>query len=368
MIGGVIGGAATALAASLYWMGGDDTATADLESRLAAAEQQVGQLDALNQRVAAIETAPPTVEDGGALAARLGELETTVAALGEAPAGGGDQGLGDRLDTLEQQVGTLDYEQQIAALEQRVETQQSNLQALSTLTDSTLPTLELALAATGKSLEETGAETTTLKETVGTLAGDVQTLATRVGDTEGRLDHLGGEYQRGAAMIVAIGDIDRAISKAEPFASSLQSLTSLLRDETVLGETLSTLEPMAAEGVPTLSALKGAFGDMASRVLLAENGDRSLTDQVSDNVFGIFNMRPAGAEVEGSDSRAVLARAQAKLSADDLEGAITELTGLEGAAAEQANAWVERAQARLAAAAAVADLRSHAQGLVAKGS
>ena len=199
------------------------------------------------------------------------------------------------------------------------------------------------------------------------MSGDLQTLATRVGEAEGRLDHLGGEYQRGAAMIVAIGDVDRAITRGEPYDSALQSLQSLVRDDAVLGETLTTLEPMAADGVPTLRDLKAEFGETASRVLLAEKGDRSIADQVGDNVFGILNMRPSGAEAEGSDSRAILARAQARLADDDLRGAIDELGGLEGAAAEEAGSWVQRAEARLSAAAAVSDLRAHAQTLVAKG-
>ncbi len=358
LIGGVIGGAATALAASLFWMDGGDTTTA-LESRLAAAEQQVEQIGALDDRVAAVEALPSgsASDQDGDLAARFAELEAKLAAL--SPAGlsgdGADDGLGDRVTSLEQQLETLAGEVQTA-----FETQQANQEALSSL-QNTLPTLEETLAATGVTLGQTSEQTTALKQTV-------ETPTARVGDTESRLDHIGGEYQRGAAMIVAIGDINRAVTRSEPFDGSLETLKSLVRDDAALGEALSTLEPMAADGVPTLNGLKDAFGQMASRVLLAEEGDQSLTDQVGNNVFGIFNMRPAGADVEGSGSRAVLARAQSKLSADDLEGAILELGGLEGRSAEEAAAWIERADARLAAETAVINLRAHAQGLVAKGS
>lgn len=374
LIGGVIGGAATALAASLFWMDGDGSATTALESRLAAAEQQVGEIGALNDRVAAVEAAPA---DGGDLAKRLDDLETSLAALGGAPSGGeptdgaGDA-LGERVTSLEQQLETFSgMEQKIEALAGEVqiagETQAANVQALTSL-ETTLPTLEETLAATGLSVGQASEQTAVLNQSVETLNGSVEVLATRVGDAESRLDHLGGEYQRGAAMIVAIGDINRAVTRAEPFDGPLQTLKSLVRDEKVLGNTLSTLEPMAMDGVPTLKALKSEYGQMASRVLLAEEGDPSLTDQVSNNVFGIFNIRPSGGDTEGSGSRAILARTQAKLSADDLEGAILELAGLEGSGADKAVPWIERAGARLAAEAALVDLRSHAQGLVAQGS
>ncbi|MGI9489269.1 MAG: COG4223 family protein [Geminicoccaceae bacterium] len=349
LIGGVIGGAATALAASLFWMDGDEKAATVLESRLAAAEQQVQQIDALNDRVAAVEAAPGTSLSGqeGDMAERLAELETQLAT--------------DRFATLEQQLQELSSKMQSAS-----EAQQSSSETVAELSNS-LSTLETISTDTGKLVDETDQTVASLGATAKQLSDDVQTLAARIDDAESRLDHLGGEYQRGAAMIVAIGDINQAVTEAEPFAGPLETLKSLVRDDATLGETLSTLESMAADGVPTLKGLKETFGQMASRVLLAEEGDQSLTDQVGNNVFGIFNIRPAGADVEGSGSRAVLARAQSKLSTDDLGGAILELGGLEGQGAEEATAWIERAGARLAAEAAVVDLRSHAQALVAKG-
>jgi hypothetical protein len=169
-------------------------------------------------------------------------------------------------------------------------------------------------------------------------------------------------------MVVTIGDIDRAIARGEPFASPLDSLKALGQNDAELSDTLNTLEPLAADGAPTRQALKESFGSVASRILLAEKGDTSLTEQVTDNVFGIINMRPAGAEVEGSDARAIVARAQAKLSGNDLAAAIDELGALEGRSAEAAADWIAEANRRLKAEVAVADLRAHAQSLLAKGS
>jgi|GEM_PF-6387202 len=353
LIGGVIGGAATALAASLFWVGGDGEAVTTLESRVTATEQRAAEVEGLTERVASIEAAEATPEAegdaSGEMAARMDDLETKLTALGDASSGEASSSdnseLQDQLASLQQQVEALAGELQTAG-----EAQQVSAQSLTSL-EAALPTLE-----------------GTLNQSVETLNGDVQTLATRVGDAEGRLDHLGGEYQRGAAMIVAIGDVDRAITKAEPFDSSLQSLKLLMRDNATLGETLSLLEPVATEGVPALPDLKDAFTSMASRALLAEGGNQSLADQVSNNVFGIINMRPAGSEAEGGSSRATFARAQARLAADDLESAIAELGGLEGAAGEEAKGWIEQAQGRLSAEAAVVDLRAHAQALVAEGS
>ena len=349
LIGGVIGGAATAFAVSLFWAGGNDEATAALENRLAAAEQQAGDVAGLTDRVTAIEAGPSL--GGDDLAARLGHLEEQLAALGDFSSGA-NGGLQDQLGSMRQQIEAL----------------AGDLGTAQQATAATLANLETTLADTGSNAAETAEQAAALGQSVETLNGDLQGLAARVGETEGRLDHLGGEYQRGAAMIVALGDVDRAITRSEPFDSALESLKLLMRDEAALGATLALLEPVAADGVPSLTDLKDTFASMASRALLADGGNQSLADQVSNNVFGIINMRPSGAAADGASSRDMLARAQARLSADDLDGTIGELAGLEGGAAEEAKGWVEQAQARLSAEEAVVELRAHAQTLVAEGS
>jgi hypothetical protein len=275
-------------------------------------------------------------------------------------------------------------ELQLSELSQTVasssEEQQSVSQALTSL-QSALPTLESSLSATGTTVEENGQQTAMLGESVDTLrqtteqlsgdlgglSKDLGALSDRMGGAEDKLDYIGGEYQRAAAMVVAIGDVDRSIAKAEPFETALESLRALGQDDPSVSSSLQALQPMAAKGVPTLLDLKASFGAVGSQILLAEEGNATLADQVSDNLFGIINMRPAGAEVEGDDSRAIVARAQAKLSAGDLEGTIVELDALSEAAAERASGWVADAKARLAADAAIADLRAHAQSLLAKG-
>jgi hypothetical protein len=193
-------------------------------------------------------------------------------------------------------------------------------------------------------------------------------LSDRLAETESRLAYIGGEYQRAAAMVVALGDVDRSISRAEPYEAALQSLQALGKDDPSVDEAVAALEPMAASGVPTLSSLQASFGEVASRILLTEDGDATLVEKVSDNLFGIINMRPSGAEVEGEGSRAIVARAQARLSEGDLEGTLAELSDLSEAARREAEGWMADARARLAADAAVADLRNHAQSLLAKGS
>jgi hypothetical protein len=341
LLGGLIGGAATALAASFFWIVGPDgiaglrSATDALGGRLSQAEQQIDRIGALDGRVAAIEAGSGS---------------------GEA-----DDQAAERLAAFAQELQVLAAEVRATAAAQR-----SAAAAVADVQTSAADAGQ-RIETTGQALDTLAAETRTLAGSAEQLRGDLQALTMRVGTAEGRLDHLGGAYQRGAAMIVAIADVDRAIARSEPYGSALAALRSLAKDDTALDATLAALEPTAADGVPSFQALQSSFGAAASRALLADEGDRSLGDLVGDNLFGIINMRPAGAEAAGSDSRAVLARAHARLAEDDLEAALAELASLEGGAAQAMQPWVARAASRRAAEAAVLQLGAHAQSLVAAG-
>lgn len=382
LLGGLIGGAAMAISVPLFWGGGGDrdalmqlqSTTTELDSRLSATESQVQDVGSLAERVAAVEEAPAPGDAGSTdLAQRLTDLEQQLSALDDSSTGSAgasdNTAVDERLAALESQLSELN-----GTVGSFAETQQSAAQAVTAL-QGALPAVEATLSSTGETVEQVGQQTAALSESVDALRQTTDSLGADLGDLSGRvegaetkLDHIGGEYQRAAAMVVAIGDVDRAIAKAEPYETALESLRALGQDDPSMNAALETLQPMSAKGVPTAIDLKASFGEVGSRILLAEEGDGTLVDQVSDNLFGIINMRPAGAAVEGDNSRAIVARAQAKLSADDFEGTVAELEGLNESAAASAADWVADVKARLSADAAVADLRAHAQSLLAKGS
>jgi hypothetical protein len=72
----------------------------------------------------------------------------------------------------------------------------------------------------------------------------------------------------------------------------------------------------------------------------------------------LVSVRPVGEDVEGDDAAARVARAEAVLAKGDLAGAVAELEGLTGQAAEAAAPWLADARARLDAEAALAALQS----------
>lgn len=209
----------------------------------------------------------------------------------------------------------------------------------------------------------------------------METLGTKVQELEPKLSALsdqvanmpkGAEQQRAAALIVAIGELRSALASDKSFAAELSALNDLTQtDDAVrprLKPIVDALAPFADSGVPTLSQLAAGF----PATDIARAGEAEIATEVADDPWyqrlwhgtvhalsEVFTLRPVGPEVEGEGTLPRLARAEAKVGEGDLGGAVAELKGLSGLAAETAAEWIALAEARLTvehAAAQLADI------------
>jgi hypothetical protein len=150
---------------------------------------------------------------------------------------------------------------------------------------------------------------------------------------------------RRAAAELALANLVRASGASTPFAAELQTLRVLLPDATEAGE----LAPIALKGAATQTALAERFPDVAAKALAAENSGKATgwLGRLWANIGNVIVIRRTGA-VKGGDSESILARAGARLTGGDLDGAVREMTALKGAARASAQGWMGDAQARLA--------------------
>ena len=134
-------------------------------------------------------------------------------------------------------------------------------------------------------------------------------------------------------------------------------LKTLAQDDPALAGVVQPLERRAAAGLPGLAGLQARFPEVARRIAAIEVGQEGegWTAGVLRRLSEAVNLRPVG-NVEGDAATAVAARAEVKLNAGDLAGAVAELNALDGAAAEAAASWLSDAEARLAADRAVSEL------------
>ena len=325
-----------------------------LTKRLDALEQEMTARSAAAQQSAQATPSP----DLSALSERIAALEAKLSSLPTSPTSSAPAtdvtGLSEKIAALEAQL---------AALQGQPPTN--------------------AAAVDPAAIDKLGQENAALRDDVAALKAQLaavdQALTAR------------GQDAGGVAFALAVGNLGGALSTARPFAAELTALGELsARDPGLAAQVKELTAPLAdraAAGVPTLVELQSRFPAAARAIVDAakqsapaavENTkseswyERPLgwLSSAGDWLSSQVSVRPVG-EVAGDDAGARVARAEVRLSQNDLAAAVKELEGLsEPAAAAAAGAWLGDAQARLAVdqvmsalqAAAVTRLGSSAAG------
>jgi hypothetical protein len=171
------------------------------------------------------------------------------------------------------------------------------------------------------------------------------------------------ETARGTAFALGVAELDGAARAGRPFAASLAALRRLAPDPAT-GALLTPLDPLAVQGIATGEQLKRDWPDTARRAKAAQVASEydGWLGRVMAFLESAVTIRRIGGGVTGDDAEALLARAGARLDADDLAGAVAILADLPEPAAREAKPWLERARARLTAEAALSRLVEQALG------
>ena len=145
---------------------------------------------------------------------------------------------------------------------------------------------------------------------------------------------------RAAFAVAAASD---ASSHSGPFEQSYASLQALLpQDPNVLA-----LEPLSRVGAPTRGELRERFDGLDIEIIRAATEAQAgagFWGRIQAMLAQWIVIRRAG---EGDTPNGVVERANQRLAADDLAGAITELNKLSGRPRIVAQPWIATAQRRL---------------------
>lgn len=148
------------------------------------------------------------------------------------------------------------------------------------------------------------------------------------------------EAARAAFAVAAAAEASRS---SGPFEQSYASLQALLpQDPNVVA-----LAPLARTGAPTRAELRDSFADIDNeiiRVARQAQAGAGFWGRIQSALAQWIIVRRAG---EGDTPAGVVERAEARLRADDLAGAIEELNRLSGPPAQVAQPWLANAQRRL---------------------
>lgn len=285
----------------------------------------VGYVWQRQQELIAAYARQPAVSAGqlAALEHRLGALEQQIAAVQArpAPAPAPPPAPAVDLGPLEAHVAAL--EQRIAAVQQRPAAAPADLGPLEQRLASVAAAAQAAEGAQAR------------------MSGQLSDLEQRLGTAEQQARQLGAkaaQAQRLSRALVALdaGDKLGDIPGAPP-----------------------ALARFADEKPPTEAALRLSFPQAAEAAVKASRpstAGKSFGERMWLRARSLVTVREGDKVLVGAPAAEVLGRAQARLDAGDLAGAVAVLDGLDGPAAAAMTPWRKQAQALLDARAALAQM------------
>lgn len=189
------------------------------------------------------------------------------------------------------------------------------------------------------------------------LAGRLALLETAVADAARR--RAEPRQPPAAAFVLAVSQLREALRHAGPYKAELEAASAIAGDDAQAGEILRTLAPRASRGIPARDALAARFDSVAQDIVRAAQAPASdrLADRALSRVSELITVRRTG-ETDAATPEGIVARAESRIKAGDLAGAVDVLAALEGKPAAAAAEWLEDARARLAADQAAGRLMS----------
>jgi hypothetical protein len=359
-LSGLIGGAVVAAAAAYGWL----FYTADegsimnvLWARLGAVELAVQDLNSRGPQ----PTAAPS--GGDELAARIAKLEAAVAAASkpeaqssEAQPAPTDSALGERLTGLEGAVKSL--AEVVARLDRRADETAAAIQAMRADAESGVaPGKQPSDTTVGKAeFEALAQRVTALQQSAASLQQSVEHTATSLQQTAARGAETAATDRTVRLAVVASG-LRSAVQRGAPFEGEFNAAKALMPNP----QALAPLEPFTASGVPTAQALGREFAAIAPK--LAQTGKSSgggdYFARLLSHAERLVHIRPVN-EAAGTDTTAIVARAEAKAKRADIPGALAELGKLPEPVRAPAAAWIKKAEGRQAAVAAAQNIENAA--------
>jgi uroporphyrinogen-III synthase len=290
----------------------------------------------------------PVVTPAPDLTPRLTAIERQIAALGQPQPDARVAAIGERLAGIERRLGEIAAApapvpavtpDQIAALQRRLDALQ-------------VPQIDVA------ALGELRAETTRLREDLAKLTEEVGALSLVVGDVM-KSDRAAAK--RHDALLLGVGQLRETMARGASYAPELAALQAIAGSDPAFAPPLTALAAHAERGVKTRAQLREEYERILPAILRAAGGEpaSSWWQAPFDRLSNLVSVRKIG-DVAGDTPDAVAARAEFRLSEDDLAGAVTAIERLGGPPAEAARAWLLDARARLAVERALASLSAQA--------
>ncbi|CAH0482411.1 unnamed protein product [Peronospora belbahrii] len=162
------------------------------------------------------------------------------------------------------------------------------------------------------------------------------------------------------ASMAALALSDR-IEAAAPLRSEIRALREAARNDSFIEAAVKSLpQDVIEQGAPSVSQLQDRF-----KVVKTVGHRAALVPEKSGIIGQAFGtalsllMIPPGGPIEGTDTDAILSRAEFAVKAGDIEKAVMEMKGLSGLPAQVSQDWISAAESRLAVEQTAKVIKAH---------
>jgi hypothetical protein len=319
-------------------------------------------------RTAVPEVPAVTAGDLAAQATRIDSVEAAIAAL---PAAAPEQSPAPDLAPLEADItglkaGMTPLQDNLAALDDRLGNMVAQIRDL----DTRLVALQGRLAVIERAPTEAG----TLAETaIAEWEAEIQALRDQIAAQDTRLltisDEAAAKLEAAQTSVAEIEASAQASASAELRRAALTRIQAALDAGTPFEDAIAdlsgagvtipdTLTAVAADGVSTMANLTETFPTTA-RAAMATARAEGLADDGEWRIMAFLRSQLDVRSVtprEGDDPDAILSRAEGSLGERRLSDALAEIGALPEVVRAEMSSWIESAEGRVAALAALQTL------------
>ncbi|NBX03084.1 MAG: hypothetical protein EBR02_03265 [Alphaproteobacteria bacterium] len=203
--------------------------------------------------------------------------------------------------------------------------------------DSRIKSLEELLANVQKDASEVAAENAIKPSESMVLEAKLEELQSRFEALQKGTNSTGA-LQR-VSLLSTFSQLQKAVKNGKPFAPELAMLTQLSNGRASTQQKLIALQPLASLAPQTPETLQQQF----LKAVRARQESADDSTSLMGNLRSLVRVRKEG-QPQGDDDESIIARAESKLKAGNVDAAAREVAGLSSSASEFFRSWQESAQ------------------------
>ncbi len=300
---------------------------AELETSLTAVEREQQQ-----EGRAVSATLPAHIQETiETLQTKVGEVAQQAENMAGTLVGPQAGPLTERIAKLESQVGALAGSTGLRALFEKITAMQQSESGQQEFS---------GIVAQLKSLTGAAQDETQVEDALKTAQQDDKTTLGQA------LQGLPETDLKAAALLLGLAQFRSSLNRNAPFSDDLALLKKVSgNNDPELIAALDRLAPLSEKGVLTPEGLSGEFRGLAGEIVASslQGEDVSIKEKAMARLSEVLEVEKDGKSLISTDTQAAVERAQAFLDKGDVEGAMTELSALQGPAAKTAAPWMEQA-------------------------